>query len=338
MLVASATRYHFFFHYAGCCCWRCAACAPSRWPSDGLCEFMARIAAESCAVASCTSPAERTDDDESVTRHLVLSVAVLTGVSAAIAQRPPSSLPPFLPSFLFANDRIDRASSRGGGRPGDRDRVLRGSAAIGPAAVLVRHDTYRLLPATSSTANHWHSVKSTGCPPASAFFLPVVCVCVSVSIPPWVKLDWAVSVLGGSNKMPMDHYGGGLRPAKTAASTNNNNNKRPPLLGKGSAGCCLMQLDPHYSSSRYLPMMADEGTYVCKAFSPRSYVIQKVSFRSCPLFSSSGFLFANFSTDVFAWVDARSCCSCGCVPLVPGRSISFAATVLLHQEEQERHE
>ena len=48
-------------------------------------------------------------------------------------------------------------------------------------------------------------------------------------------------------------------------------NKRPPLIK--SAGCCLM-LDPHYSSSNMY--LGDEGTYVCKAFSPRSYVIQKV--------------------------------------------------------------
>lgn len=49
-------------------------------------------------------------------------------------------------------------------------------------------------------------------------------------------------------------------------------NKRPPLIK--SAGCCLM-LDPHYSSSSMY--LGDEGTYVCKAFSPRSYVIQKVA-------------------------------------------------------------
>jgi hypothetical protein len=48
-------------------------------------------------------------------------------------------------------------------------------------------------------------------------------------------------------------------------------NKRPPLIK--TAGCCLM-LDPHYSSSNMY--LGDEGTYVCKAFSPRSYVIQKV--------------------------------------------------------------
>lgn len=47
--------------------------------------------------------------------------------------------------------------------------------------------------------------------------------------------------------------------------------KRPPLIK--NAGCCLM-LDPHYSSSSMY--LGDEGTYVCKAFSPRSYVIQKV--------------------------------------------------------------
>lgn len=53
--------------------------------------------------------------------------------------------------------------------------------------------------------------------------------------------------------------------------------KRPPLIK--SAGCCLM-LDPAYSSSDMY--LADEGTYVCKAFSPRSYVIQKVYSRRCP--------------------------------------------------------
>lgn len=68
--------------------------------------------------------------------------------------------------------------------------------------------------------------------------------------------------------MPTDHRTNSVRPAAAV--------KRPPLLGKSGGGCCLLQLDPHYSSSRYLPMMADEGTYVCKAFSPRSYVIQKV--------------------------------------------------------------
>lgn len=57
-------------------------------------------------------------------------------------------------------------------------------------------------------------------------------------------------------------------------------NKRPPLIK--SAGCCLM-LDPHYSSSSMY--LGDEGTYVCKAFSPRSYVIQKVANSFFLLFS-----------------------------------------------------
>ncbi|KAK4031142.1 hypothetical protein OUZ56_024688 [Daphnia magna] len=48
--------------------------------------------------------------------------------------------------------------------------------------------------------------------------------------------------------------------------------KQTATTDQESVGCCLM-LDPHYSnSSMYL---GDEGTYVCKAFSPRSYVIQK---------------------------------------------------------------
>jgi len=59
----------------------------------------------------------------------------------------------------------------------------------------------------------------------------------------------------------LDRVGGGVA----------RQNKRPPLIK--TAGCCLM-LDPHYSSSNMY--LGDEGTYVCKAFSPRSYVIQKV--------------------------------------------------------------
>ena len=66
------------------------------------------------------------------------------------------------------------------------------------------------------------------------------------------------------------------RERSTAAAagrypTSSNGSKRPPLFKSSGGSCCLM-LDPCYSSM-YLD---DEGTYVCKAFSPRCYVIQKV--------------------------------------------------------------
>lgn len=93
--------------------------------------------------------------------------------------------------------------------------------------------------------------------------------------------------------MPTDHRTNSVRPAAAV--------KRPPLLGKSGGGCCLLQLDPHYSSSRYLPMMADEGTYVCKAFSPRSYVIQKVvvvlSVRSVPALCGGGCCYHSAQAD-----------------------------------------
>ena len=50
--------------------------------------------------------------------------------------------------------------------------------------------------------------------------------------------------------------------------------KRPPLFK--SSGCCCLMLDPH-CFGMYL---GDEGNYVCKAFSPRCYVIQKVGIAS----------------------------------------------------------
>lgn len=74
-------------------------------------------------------------------------------------------------------------------------------------------------------------------------------------------------------------------------------NKRPPLIKTAGTGCCLM-LDPHYSSSSMY--LGDEGTYVCKAFSPRSYVIQKVA----------GF-FLDFLVDFLSRCLVRGCCRPG---------------------------
>jgi hypothetical protein len=88
----------------------------------------------------------------------------------------------------------------------------------------------------------------------------------------------------------------------SVSSSSSTTNKRPPLLAK-SAGCCLLQLDPHYSSSTSM-YLDDEGTYVCKAFSPRSYVIQKVLFLARS--SSSCFLFL-----LFTW--SYVYCMRGCV-------------------------
>ena len=98
--------------------------------------------------------------------------------------------------------------------------------------------------------------------------------------------------------MPRDLHHHHRSSVSTSSSTTN---KRPPLLAK-SAGCCLLQLDPHYSSSTSM-YLDDEGTYVCKAFSPRSYVIQKVVIPTRPTSSC----FAFFVIYLYVYVRLTVC-------------------------------
>jgi len=63
-----------------------------------------------------------------------------------------------------------------------------------------------------------------------------------------------------------------LAPA-ASPSTGVGERRRQPLIGAGGRSLLTQQLDPCFS----VMDLTQEGTYVCKTFSPRCYVIQKVA-------------------------------------------------------------